>query len=90
VIADIVGATKEAKAAHSRLAGVITTLLTPTTDIDNGGGVVYPFDPLSTAITLADGSTSLPTGNWNTPVDPVTNLPTRPWWASFIYSDDTP
>lgn len=90
VIADIVGAIKEAKAAHSRLAGVITTPLTPTTDIDNGGGVVYPFDPLSTAITLADGSTSLPTGNWNTPVDPVTNLPTRPWWASWIYSDDTP
>ena len=85
VIADIVAAVKEAKAAHSRLSGIITTTLAATDPIP--GEVVRPFEPTTTAITLSDGSTSLPVGNWGVAVDPVTNLPTRPSWASWIYED---
>jgi hypothetical protein len=86
-ISDIVQAILEAKAAHSRLAGVIVTALAPTDDADVTGQVVYPFDPESPALTLPDGSTSHPTGNWGTHLDPVTNLPTRPPYATFIYED---
>jgi hypothetical protein len=85
-IRDLVDAFKEAKAAHSRLAALIVTTLQPTDAIP--GGVGKPFDPFGVAEVLPDGSTSLPTGNWGSAVDPVTNLPTRPPWASFVYEDN--
>lgn len=72
-IADIVGALREAKAAHSRLAGVFMT--------------TEGFDPEATATTDAEGWTSLPVGNWRYAADPITGLPTRPPYASLIYKD---
>lgn len=86
-IRDIVHNIKEAKAAHSRLAGVIATSLQPTDVIPGVSGTHYPFDPLDTAQTSAEGWTTLPVGNWGSVVDPDTNLPTRPPWASWLYED---
>lgn len=86
-IADIVGAVLEAKAAHSRLAGVITTALQPTDEIPGHPGRLV-FDPMDVALTDAAGWTSLPSGNWGSAIDPVTHLGTRPPWASFIYEDN--
>lgn len=51
-IADLAAGLKEAKSAHTKLTGII--LATDPTS----------FDPFSTAVTLGDGSTSLPDGNW--------------------------
>ena len=87
-IADMVEAIKEAKAAHSRLAGIIATELQPTDPIPDVAGVHYPFDPTDTAQALTGGGTSLPVGNWADAVDPVTNLPTRPLWANWLYEDN--
>jgi len=89
-IQDLVAAVKEAKAAHTRLAAVIVTALQPTDTIPGVAGTHYPFDPTDTAQTSAEGWTTLPTGNWGSVVDPVTNLPTRPPWASWIYEDTGP
>lgn len=86
-IADIVAAVKEAKAAHSKLAAVIVTELQPNAAVPGGGGALV-FDPTSTAATLPDGTTSLPTGNWGTVSDPVTGLPTRPTFASWLWEDN--
>lgn len=88
-IADMVQAVREAKAAHSRLAGIIVTELQPTDPIPGVAGTHYPFDPTDTAQTSAEGWTTLPVGNWASLVDPQTNLPTRPPWASWIYEDQT-
>jgi hypothetical protein len=87
-IADMVDAIKEAKSAHSRLAGIIATTLQPTDLIPDAVGTHYPFDPTDTAQTLTDGSTSLPVGNWGSIVDASTGLPTRPAWASWIFEDN--
>lgn len=87
-IADIVAAVKEAKAAHSRLAAVIVTTLQPGDTVPGVAGVHRPFDPTDTAQTSADGWTTLPVGNWGNLVDPVTGLPTRPPWASWVYEDN--
>ena len=87
-IRDMVDAVKEAKSAHSRLAAIISTTLQPTDDIPGFPGR-KPFDPKDTSIDLGDGTTSLPVGNWLYPVDPLTNLPTRPQWASWLYEDLT-
>lgn len=89
-LGDLVGADKEAKAAHTRLAGVIATSLQPTDPIPGVSGTHYPFDPSDTAQTSADGWTSLPTGNWGSILDPVTNLPTRPPWATWLFEDTGP
>ena len=89
-IADIVSNIKEAKAAHSRLAGIIVTTLQPTDPIPGVAGTHYPFDPGDTAQTSAEGWTSLPVGNWASIVDPATGLPTRPPWASWLYEDQGP
>lgn len=59
--------------AHSECAGVILA-----TDPAS-------FDPTATAVTDADGWTSLPVGNWGRLVDPATGKPTRLPTAIFIY-----
>jgi Phage tail protein (Tail_P2_I) len=70
--------------------GLIFTALTPTTPIPDlvSGGPSYPFDPASSSAALTNGGTSLPTGSgagdWSNVVDPATNLPTRPQWATFV------
>lgn len=89
-IRDMVANIKEAKAAHSRLAGIIATTLQPTDPIPGVAGTHYPFDPTDTAQTSAEGWTSLPVGNWESIVDPATGLPTRPPWASWLYEDQGP
>ncbi len=89
-IRDMVANIKEAKAAHSRLAGIIATTLQPTDLIPGVAGTHYPFDPGDTAQTSAEGWTSLPVGNWASIVDPATGLPTRPPWASWLYEDQGP
>ncbi len=71
--ADMKAIVDESKAAHSICWGVILTN-DPTA-----------FDPTAIATTLPDGSTTLPTGNWGPIVDPATNLPTRPRFASFYF-----
>ena len=86
-IRDMVANLKEAKAAHSRLAGIIATTLQPTDPIPDCVGTHYPFDPTDTAQLLSNGATSLPVGNWGGLVDPYTNEPTRPAWASWLYED---
>lgn len=87
-IRDLVDAIKEAKAAHSRLAGVIATSLQPDEVIPDIAGTHHPFDPTDTAQTHADGWTTLPTGNWKYVSDPDTGLPTRPPWATWLYEDN--
>lgn len=86
LVQDIVDAVLEAKAAHSRLSGVIVTPLQPTDSIP-GHTSRLVFDPTDTALTDAAGWTSLPVDNWGTIIDPVTHLATRPPWASFVYED---
>lgn len=61
------------KAAHSQCAGVIIA------------SDPASFDPSSTATTLPDGRTTLPSGNWGALVDPATGLPTRLQTATFIH-----
>jgi len=72
-ITDIVAALKEAKSAGTRLQGVIVTR-----DASS-------FDPTASAVTDADGWTSLPVGNWASVIDHDTGLPTRPPYMSLIY-----
>lgn len=72
VFADIIAMLVDWKAAHSRCAGVALAR-----DRES-------FDPTATAVTLADGRTTLPTGNWNRLTDPATGLPTRLQTASWI------
>ncbi len=70
---DIVAIINDSKAAHSTLWGVILS-----TDPD-------AFDPTATAITNADGTTTLPQGNWGSAIDPVTGLPSRLSTALFAF-----
>ncbi len=70
---DIIGIINDSKRAATVMWGLI---LCPSGS----------FSPTGTAVTLADGSTSYPAGNWGPIVDPVTHLPTRPAYASF-YKD---
>lgn len=70
-VVDMKAILDESKAAHT----IIWTVALTTTTID----------PTATAVTLPDGSTSLPTGNWGLYVDPATNLPTRPNYYSFYF-----
>jgi len=63
----------EIKAAHSILWGFILA-----TDPDS-------FDPASTAVVNADGSTTLPVGNWGYVINNITGAPTRLPSASFAY-----
>jgi hypothetical protein len=88
-IADLVGGLREAKAAHSRLAGLILTTLQPTDTFPGGG---HPFDPTATAYQDASGWTSLPTGYWGSPAYPFgtsyAGLNSRPPWASVVYEDN--
>lgn len=69
---DIVDMILESKGAHSRLQGYILA-----TDPAS-------FDPTATAVTDPSGWTSLPVGNWGTPVSPPpvsvrTRLPSAVW-----------
>lgn len=73
VISDLIGLWLSWHSAHSQLAGIILA-----NDPDS-------FDPTATAVTLPDGSTSLPIGNWGSLVDPVTGDPTRLQSATWIY-----
>lgn len=68
---DIMAILDEAKAAHD----IGWALILTTTAVDR----------TSTAVTLADGSTSLPVGNWGSIIDPSTHAPTRPPYASFYF-----
>lgn len=74
--ADMVGIAKAGQRAGTWLSGLI---LTPT----------GAFVPTGTAATLADGSTTYPVGNWGSVVDPVTSLPSRAPYLSFVL-DYTP
>lgn len=85
VFADLFGGLTEAKAAHSRCCGLITTSLQPTDDIPGLPGV-HPFDPESVSTTNADGSTNLPIGNWGElsySSGPNIGRHTRAPWATF-------
>lgn len=73
VLDDIVAMLVDWKAAHSQCAGVILAR-DPAS-----------FDPTATAVTLPDGSTSLPAGGWGRLIDPTTGQPTRLQTATFIY-----
>jgi hypothetical protein len=86
LVSDLVQGLIEAKAAHSRLSWVIATTLQPGSSIPGFPGR-HPFDPNDVAITLPDGSTTLPVGNWGNLVNNL-NQPTRPPWASFLYWDN--
>jgi len=46
------------------------------------------FDPLSTAVTAPDGSTSLPIGNWGSAIDPVTGQPSRLSTALYAFEEE--
>lgn len=72
-IADVVALIKEFKAPYSQLQGVFLAS-DPTS-----------FDPTSSPVTLPDGSTSLPAGNWFVESDPVTGFPTRLDTATLIF-----
>lgn len=72
-IADIVALIKEAKSGHSRLYGVIAA-----TDPAS-------FDPSASIVVNADGTSTLPNGNWNFVVDSMTGQPTRLSTARFLY-----
>ena len=72
---DIVGLAQEWKAAYSRLAGVILA-----TD-------PYSFDPTSSAIFDSSGWTSMPVGNWGTPIDTSSGVHTRLPGAIFLYEN---
>jgi hypothetical protein len=69
--ADIKAILDEAKATHT----IVWTLALTTGTID----------PTGTAVTLADGSTTHPTGNWGPLVDPTTHAPTRPAHLRFYF-----
>jgi hypothetical protein len=43
------------------------------------------FDPTATAVTLGDGTTTLPVGNWLRLINPLTGLRTRVTTATWIY-----
>lgn len=73
VLEDIVAMFQGWHSAHSDLAGVILAR-----DLAD-------FDPTATAVTDADGWTSLPVGNWGQIVDPVTGKPTRLPTATWIF-----
>jgi hypothetical protein len=72
-VLDIVGIVDDIKGPHSTLAGVILA-----TDPAS-------FDPESVAVVEADGSTTLPDGNWGGIIDPSTGLPSRLSTAVFPY-----
>lgn len=72
-IDDIVALVNDSKAAHSMLAGV---------GFIRAG---YSLTATGTAVTLPDGSTTYPTGNWFLEADHVTGLPTRPEFITFLY-----
>lgn len=74
-IADIVSAIEDSKAAHSMLAGVAL--------IRTG----YTLDASGTGVTLPDGSTTYPMGNWYLEADPNTGEPTRPDYITFLYTN---
>jgi len=71
---DIAAMILESKAGHSQLQGYI--LATDPTS----------FDPTSTAVVSPDGWTTLPIGNWGTPISgPPVSVHTRPPTAVWIY-----
>jgi len=89
-IADWVAALKEAKGAGSRLAGLFVTALQPSDDIPGYPGR-HIFDPTDTAIQDPLGWTSLPIGNWGTPVytsGPYFGHDTMIPYAALVYSDN--
>ena len=73
VVTDLVDMALDWKAAHSMLWGFVVTRQAGT------------FDPKATAVTSAEGWTSLPVGNWGAPTDPATGLLTRPPYAAWLY-----
>ncbi len=90
VIADLWSMMYDWKAAHSRFSGLIITTLQPTDDIPGHTGR-KAFDPTDTALTDANGWTSLPTGNWGSAVytsGPYFGLNSRPPWALFYNIDN--
>jgi hypothetical protein len=70
---------------HVLFGGIIFTSLQPGDTIPGSSPTAHPFDPASTAQTIAT-YTTLPTGNWASPVytsGPNIGLPSRPPWAYF-------
>jgi hypothetical protein len=43
------------------------------------------FDPTATAVTSSFGWTSLPVGNWGSPIAPITGIRTRPHHALWLF-----
>lgn len=85
VFADLWSMIDEWGAAHSLLSGLIVTDLQPGADIPGWPGV-HPFDPASVYQIDANGTSTLPLGNWGTPVyttGAFVGNNTRPTWATF-------
>lgn len=77
VALDIVSLLLEWHSGHSRIAGIILA-----TDPAS-------FDPTGVAVTDADGWTSLPIGNWGSPVSsPPVSVRTRPPLAIWLYENN--
>lgn len=70
-IDDIASIYNDSKAAHSVLKGIILA------------SDPASFDPAGSSVSLPDGSTTFPVGNWRYAIDPVTGLPTRLGTASY-------
>ncbi len=75
VALDLIAMVRDRKAGYSRLAAYIIA-----TDPAS-------FDPTATAVTNSDGTTTLPVGNWRTPIDSMGHH-TRLQSAVFIYEDN--
>lgn len=73
------------KSASSWFGGLIVTALQPGDAIPGFPGF-HPFDPTEAAQIDAYGTSTLPMGQWDSPVyltGAFTGNPTRPSWASF-------
>lgn len=70
---DLIALLKSWRAAHEQIWGIALAH-------DQAS-----FDPTSTVVTLGDGTTTLPDGNWLYPVDATTNKATRLQSADWIY-----
>lgn len=86
VFADLWAMMNDWHGAHSHFGGLIVTDLQPADDIPGWPGV-HPFDPASVYHIDGAGQSTLPLGNWGSPVYTtgafLGNI-TRPSWATFV------
>lgn len=90
VFADLYQMIADWHSAHSFFAGLIVTQLQPSDDIPGFPGH-HPFDPTDTYQIDAHGMTTLPIGNWGSPVytsGAYLGFNTRPSWATFYRIDN--